>query len=76
MQRGAMAGQRNKDNEGETIRRTSRALPSRMKVKSRPPPTLPSVALSHADPWLMVQIMLARSGQNEINVDDSNHAVW
>jgi hypothetical protein len=29
----------------------------------------------HADPWLVVQTLLASSGQSEINVDDSNHAV-
>jgi hypothetical protein len=31
---------------------------------------------SRAGPWLVVQTMLASSGQNEIDVDDSNHAVW
>jgi len=29
----------------------------------------------HADSWLVVQTMLASGGQNEIDVDDGNHAV-
>jgi len=60
--------------------RTGRTLPSTKFLNEGGPQT--STLLSplryalHADSWLVVQTMLASGGQNEIDVDDSNHAVY
>jgi len=56
--------------------RTSRTLPCTMFLRSRTSTLLfPLRYALCADPWLVVQTLLASSGQSEINVDDSNHAV-
>jgi len=75
-----MAGEKKSKRRKGTVGRTGRTLPSTKFLNEGGPQT--STLLSplryalHAGSWLVVQTMLASGGQNEIDVDDGNHAVY
>ena len=66
---------KSKENEDEWLAHQSHsAMHNVSKIPYLHSTLVPSLRF-YADPWLVVQTWLASSGQSEINVDDSNHAV-